>query len=173
MSTRVLFVVLLCCVMYSPTQAQSGSPVYKDPAFIDAILQQHNVYRSALHLPPLSWSPELALDALAWGKNLASDNKMKHDFSIRGKEGENLFTGTAGAYSPTEMVSFWGNEKKDFVYGTFPDCATSRSAVVGHYTQVIWKTTTVVGCALVSNGKLDYLVCRYAQPGNMVGQKPY
>jgi hypothetical protein len=30
-----------------------------------------------------------------------------------------------------------------------------------------------VGCALASNGKTDYLVCRYASPGNVYGEKPW
>lgn len=173
MPVKTFLAALLCLVIHSQTPAQSAQPVYKDPAFIETILKQHNLYRSALHLPALTWSPELALDALAWGKNQAKHNGMQHDYSIRGKEGENLFAGTAGAYSPTDMVEMWANERKDFVYGVFPDCGTSKSAMVGHYTQMVWKTTTSVGCALVSNGKLDILVCRYSPPGNMVGQKPY
>ena len=153
--------------------SQTGRPLYKDPAFIDTVLQHHNTYRSALHLPGLAWSDALASDALAWAKNLARIDKGQHDSGIRGKEGENIWWGTAGAYSSGDMVNFWGNEKDGFVYGIFPDCKASRSAVVGHYTQMIWKNTTLVGCALVSNGKMDYLVCRYSAPGNVVGEKPY
>jgi hypothetical protein len=131
------------------------------------------VYRDELNLPSLVWSADLAADAQAWADHLAEINKGAHDQDIRGKEGENIFWGTAGAYSWADMVSFWGNEKKAFVYGVFPDCKASRSAVVGHYTQVVWKNTRTVGCAVGSNGKMDYLVCRYAAPGNIMGEKPY
>jgi Cysteine-rich secretory protein family len=173
MPLKCLFVVMLCIIARSAVYSQVQKPMYKDTAFIAAILQQHNVYRSALHLPLLSWSPELASDAQAWAQNLARTDKGQHDLSIRGREGENLWWGTAGAFGFGEMVGFWGNEKKDFVYGTYPDCKSSNSAVVGHYTQVIWRSTTSVGCALVGNGKNDYLVCRYSPPGNEMGQKPY
>ena len=154
-------------------QAQSGAPLYKDPAFIDAVLKQHNVYRTALNEAPLAWSADLAADAQAWATHLAKEDNGEHDQSIRGQEGENIWWGTAGAFGYAAMVDFWAGEKKQFVYGTFPDVATSRRAVVGHYTQMVWKNTTSVGCALVSNGKKDYLVCRYSPPGNIVGQKPY
>ena len=167
------FLVLLLTAGLSRGYSQTGTPVYKDPAFIDAILKQHNIYRTALNLSPLVWSADLAADAEVWAKHLAAKDNGEHDQSARGKEGENIFWGTTGAYGYAEMVDFWASEKKQFVYGTFPDVTTSRKAVVGHYTQMIWKTTTSVGCALVGNGQKDYLVCRYSPPGNIVGQKPY
>jgi hypothetical protein len=71
------------------------------------------------------------------------------------------------------MVGAWGGEKKLFREGIFPNCKASHSAVVGHYTQIVWRNTTAVGCALVGNGTNDYLVCRYSTPGNIYGQKPY
>ncbi|MHA4811929.1 CAP domain-containing protein [Flavitalea flava] len=172
--------VLIICLMISvqfgvslPGFSQDRGAVYQDTTFINAVLNQHNQYRTALNLPPLAWSPDLASDALNWAQHLAKTDQGAHDMSIRGKEGENIWWGTTGGFTPTEMVGFWGNEKKDFVYGIFPDCSTSKSAVVGHYTQIIWKTTTSVGCALVSNKKKDFLVCRYSPPGNRIGAKPY
>ncbi|MDB5672173.1 MAG: Fis family transcriptional regulator, partial [Alphaproteobacteria bacterium] len=40
---------------------------------------------------------------------------------------------------------------------------------VAHYTQMIWRDTDRIGCALYSTRQWDYLVCRYAPPGNVVG----
>ena|SRR5580693_9019246 len=152
---------------------QQERTVYKDSAFISAILQDHNTYRTALQLPGLEWSPALAADALAWARHLAEIDKGQHDQDIVGKEGENLWWGTANAYSYKDMVGAWGGEKKLFREGIFPDCRANRAAVVGHYTQIVWRNTTSVGCALVGNGRNDYLVCRYSPPGNVYGQKPY
>ena len=151
-------------------RCQTASIVYKDSAFVSAILQQHNTYRAALQLPALSWSSALAKDALAWAQHLSKIDDGQHDRSIIGKEGENLWWGTAGAYSYSDMVGFWGSEKAAFHYGVFPDCG---KGMIGHYTQMIWRSTQSVGCALVSNGRKDFLVCRYAAPGNVYGQKPY
>ena len=153
-------------------RAQPGQPVYRDSAFVNAVLGQHNTYRAALQLPFLTWSDELAADARAWAVHLAAIGKGDHDLRIRGREGENIWWGTAGAFSYTDMVSFWGSEKKDFVNDVFPNCRQGK-AVVGHFTQVVWKNTTSVGCALASNGDTDYLVCRYSPAGNIIGQKPY
>jgi hypothetical protein len=40
---------------------------------------------------------------------------------------------------------------------------------VAHYTQIVWPTTTEVGCALASSATTDYFVCRYAPTGNKDG----
>jgi len=167
----LLIIFLLSFVLHG--YSQNKKTVYKDTDFIDAVLKQHNTYREALQLPALVWSPALATDALAWGQHLAELDKGQHDQSARGKEGENLWWGTADAYSYADMVGMWGNEKNSFKNGVFPDVATSHSAMVGHYTQIVWKNTTAVGCALVSNGRTDFLVCRYSTPGNVIGEKPY
>jgi len=168
---RYLFLFISICITLG-LHAQSAQPVYKDSAFVNALLRQHNNYRAAQQLPDLTWSGELAADAKAWAVHLAAIDKGDHDQSIRGREGENIWWGTAGAFSYSDMVGFWGSEKKNFVYDVFPNCRKGK-AVVGHYTQVVWKNTTSVGCALASNGLTDYLVCRYSPAGNIIDQKPY
>lgn len=167
------FVVLLPLMITLQGHAQPAKVVFNDSAFISSMLQQHNSYRAELRLPSLTWSPALAADAAMWAQHLTKSDKGEHDLSIRGQEGENLWWGTAGAYSYAEMVGYWGGEKRYFVYGTYPNCSTSRSAIVGHYTQIVWKNTQSVGCAFASNGKTDFLVCRYSPPGNVIGENPY
>ena len=152
---------------------QEGRTISTDSAFINAMLQHHNVYRSALGLPPLQWSPALASDATVYARHLAQIDKGQHDQDVIGKEGENLWWGTANAFAFGDMVEAWAAERKSFRLGFFPDCRASRSAMVGHYTQMVWRNTQSVGCALAGNGQNDYLVCRYSPPGNVIGQKPY
>jgi len=171
---KPFFTILLSLAACSFARCQTGKAVYNDPAFVKAVLEQHNHYRSALGLPPLTWSANLASDALGWAQQIAKLDQGQHDPRIRAvNEGENIWWGTEGAFSYVQMVDFWAAEKKDFVYGVFPNVKTRRAAVVGHYTQMIWKATSAVGCAVVGNGKTDFLVCRYSPPGNVEGEKPY
>jgi hypothetical protein len=86
--------------------------------------------------------------------------------------GENLWMGSHGAFSIEAMVSGWTSERRYFVPGVFPNnSSTGNWADVGHYTQLIWPTTTRVGCAIASTPRIDYLVCRYATAGNMDGTR--
>ncbi len=79
--------------------------------------------------------------------------------------------GTRGAYRYDEMVSAWAAERRDLVPGRVPNVSrTGRFGDVGHYTQMIWPTTTRVGCGFAGNRDTEYLVCRYSPPGNVVGR---
>lgn len=143
----------------------------------DDILAAHNRYRADLNIPPLEWSDQLASHAQGWAQHLArrGGRSLVHSSnSSRPGEGENLWMGTSGYYSYTQMVDSWGSEKRYFKGGTFPHVSTTGNwANVGHYTQIIWKNTQKVGCALATAGGYDILVCRYSPPGNYIGQPVY
>jgi len=69
-----------------------------------------------------------------------------------GREGENLWTGTRGAYRYREMVASWIAERRHFKNGVTPDFSTTGDySDVAHYTQIIWRGSKAVGCALASN----------------------
>lgn len=145
----------------------------KDDAMQREVLTTHNKYRAELNIPPLIWSKKLATNAGKWAHHLAhSDGRLYH--SKGSGEGENLWQGTAGYFSYSDKVEAWGREKKYFKKGVFPQVSTSENwSDVGHYTQMIWRDTTHVGCATVSVGNYDILVCRYSPPGNFIGKKVY
>jgi hypothetical protein len=137
------------------------------------ILTAHNQYRREVGVPDLVWSDDLARDAKTWSNQLASSGRFEHS-NDRNNQGENLWMGTSGAYSPTAMVKGWGDEKKHFRMGNFPEVSTTRNwSDVGHYTQMVWRNTTKVGCAVASGGGNDVLTCRYSSPGNYMGERPY
>lgn len=137
------------------------------------ILVAHNRYRAEVNVPPLSWSNALASGAQQWADHLASLGGQTI-FHSESEQGENIWRGTAGAYSYTQMVDLWGSEQQYFVYGTFPQVSTTGGwQDVGHYTQIIWRQTQQVGCGLQRAGGFDIFVCRYSPPGNYHGQQVY
>ena len=76
------------------------------------------------------------------------------------------------SFAIEEMVGSWAAEKALFVPGTVPNVSRSgHFGDVGHYTQMIWRTTMRVGCALHRGRSDDYLICRYSPPGNVVGAR--
>jgi Cysteine-rich secretory protein family len=63
------------------------------------------------------------------------------------------------------------DEKRLLEPGLLPAVSrTGRWADVAHYTQMVWPTTTRVGCAIFA-ADWDYLICRYSPPG-YIGGKP-
>jgi hypothetical protein len=139
------------------------------------LLAAHNRERSAAGIAPLAWDAELAAEAASWGGQLAAAGAFEHeDISDDDPQGENLWAGTSGAYAPEEMVEGWIEEKKYFRPGRFPDnSATGDYADVGHYTQLMWRDTDRVGCALAAGAEEEVLVCRYRTAGNVVGERPF
>ena len=136
------------------------------------LLAAHNRERSAAGIAPLAWDAALADEARQWGEELAAAGAFEH--ADQEEEGENLWAGTRGAYAPEEMVDGWIEEKKFFRPGRFPDnSSTGDYADVGHYTQLMWRDTDRVGCALADGTEEEVLVCRYRTAGNVVGERPF
>ena len=68
------------------------------------------------------------------------------------------------------MVQVMVDESRLFRPGFFPNNSVNGNwNAVAHYTQIVWPTTTEIGCALASSPTTDYFVCRYAPTGNKDG----
>lgn len=135
---------------------------------IDQIIQRHNYWRADVGVGELQYSEELAKDALIWAKKLKRKG-CAFEHSGNG-HGENLFKGTVGYYTAGDAIDAWGAEKKDYNYNK-NKCKSG--AMCGHYTQIVWKNTTKVGCAKIECEGMVTWVCNYDPPGNYIGQKPY
>ena len=135
------------------------------------LLAVHNRERGAVGAPPLAWDSGLAAAAANYGPALERLGKLAHsEPATRPGQGENLWMGTRDAYSLEEMVGSWADERRLFRPGRFPEVSASGHwSDVGHYTQMIWRTTSRVGCALHRGREWDFLICRYSPPGNVVG----
>lgn len=140
------------------------------------LLAAHNRERAALGIPRLNWNPKLEASARAWANHLGRTGRFEHspDNPHASPEGENLWAGTQGYYGPEAMVGLWAAEKRHFKPGRFPNNSrTGNVDSVGHYTQLMWRNTRSVGCALAKNRSEDVLVCRYSTAGNVYGQVPF
>lgn len=177
---RRVIVSLVLAVIASGAAAQERT-ARRSPAQPSAVedlnsrlLEAHNSARRAVGVPDLNWSPTLAEQAQVWAEALVASGRFEHDVA-RGAVGENLWTGWGRRFSPEEMVGAWTDEREDYVHGAFPDVRRRDGGPVGHYTQVVWRDTAEVGCALAlaDANRRAVLACRYSPPGNVIGRTAY
>ncbi|HYC94479.1 MAG TPA: CAP domain-containing protein [Sphingomicrobium sp.] len=172
------FLVLAMLLAAPATSATLPSPNWPAPAdrgemlLRQSTLRLHNQARSQFGVGPLAWSEELAAGAMAHAKYMAATGIYGHDRTPgrRRKSGENLWRGQRGVFAYDVMVQVMVDEARLFRPGTFPNNSVNGDwHAVAHYTQIVWPTTTEVGCALASSATTDYFVCRYAPTGNKDG----
>ncbi len=158
-----------------------------DQALIDEFVNAHNLARSgpldpppSPALPPVAWDAVLADSAYGYvAKCKASDGNMvdhnanrTQDYAALGGSGyvgENLYASQGSAAKPADAVTLWMSEAPSYDYA-------SNSGSAGHYTQVVWRASVRIGCAIVNCPGLRFpntILCDYAPGGNINGQRPY
>jgi len=123
------------------------------------ILERHNVYRCMHGVPPLKWSNSVQRGA----EQDVKANGFHH--TSREGVGENLAWRSSGLDGEAS-VDDWYNEI-DHTPGK-KGAVSQFGGHTGHYTQVVWKGTTHVGCGYHNK----VLSCQYSPPGNYGGQFP-
>ncbi|KAK7422176.1 hypothetical protein QQZ08_009644 [Neonectria magnoliae] len=121
----------------------------------------HNVARAEVGVKALTWDTKLAANAQKWATHLTTLGTLKH--ADVNDQGENLYmqSGTKTPYA--NATTMWIAEKSSYSGQAIDD----NFAIYGHYTQIVWSSTTKVGMAIAtgSNG-YTYVVARYSPPGN-------
>ncbi|KAF3342049.1 pathogenesis-related protein 1-like protein [Carex littledalei] len=163
MSVAKMFALFACVVvltMQSTTLAQNTQQDYLD---------SHNAARSAVSVADISWDDTVQAYAENYANQRKSDCSLVHS---GGQYGENLFMGSSTSYTGVDAVNLWVNEKQYYDYNT-NTCASGETC--GHYTQVVWRHSTQLGCARVEcdNNAGVFIICSYNPPGNYNGEKPY
>lgn len=174
--------VFTSVLLLSSLSIQAGNVVPVD------MLAAHNSYRSAVGSTALKWSDDLQSKAQKWADNL----KAQGCNSSHSGPGENLYYASAKrsatskdsngnwiweenvqAIDDKKVTDSWGSEKQWFDYSN-NECNAPDGEACGHYTQVVWKSSTEVGCGnAVCGDSSQVWVCNYSPAGNVTGQKPY
>lgn len=156
--------------IYYPNQTEPSSR----ETMVETIMAAHNDERRHWNVPPLTWDARLAADARSHAHLLAQKGYLQHA-SMEGRpdpQGENLWMGTRDAFGYEQMMAGFLDERRHYKPRAIPDISkTGNWLDTGHYSQIIWRTTTSVGCALASNREFDFLVCRYSPAGNIWGMR--
>ena len=155
------------------TSSNGGSCA--EPSELLGITELHNQVRSAVDtnspLPPLEWSCEIAAVAQAYADELAGRGcPLEHS---KNDYGENLYWASGGNPTAADAVEAWAAEERCYTYGEFPNTCTGACSSCGHYTQIVWRESTSLGCGQASCGNERVWVCNYDPPGNFLGERPY
>ena len=137
---------------------------------MEGVTEAHNKVRRPLGIPELVYSEEMAVVSAEWLEHLENNEgcDIEHDWSS--PLGENLYWSTAGA-GPAVVVKAWADEVEDYDYDS-NTCEPGRQC--GHYTQIVWSTTTIVGCASRRCAQCPEIwMCNYDPAGNRQGRRPY
>lgn len=152
--------------------------------FKQAVLDHHNIHRANHSAPALVWDETLA----GYAENTANGCVFAHDMNQGGGGyGQNLATwGTTGAMADLRIKSaamgitnqWYNDEMVNWgSYGAENPPSSQPLGDFGHFTQVVWKSSTKVGCATVqcpAGSVLSfpawYTVCNYNPPGNFGGR---
>ncbi|KAG7884765.1 hypothetical protein KL938_001892 [Ogataea parapolymorpha] len=155
-------------VLASSSISSSSSSVSASSlsSFAQTYLDRHNYFR-ALHedTPNLTWNDDVAKVAQNYADAYTCNGELVHSGnSLDGQSlGENLAYGynfaTAGA------VDAWYDEINQYNYSD-----PGYSEATGHFTQLVWKSSTEIGCAYKYCGSYlgYYIVCNYLPIGNLV-----
>lgn len=144
-------------------------------AEIDDIVRIHNEVRAEVGTAPLKWNCDLAKFGQSWANKDVfehSTNEERETIISGIAAGENLSADANPTTSAAKMLQGWIDEKP-FWNNDAKTCEAGK--VCGHYTQMVWKTTTEIGCGIIRNasvmgaewkGQTTYLVCNYSPAGN-------
>ena len=168
-----LTIIAVAAALFAGTAFAEPAPQAATGALAARLLAAHNKERTAVGAPPLQWDAALAVHAASYGPELARLRRLVHSpREGRPGERENLAMAWHGTLSPEDLVAMWSRERQLLEPGSylFPGSSrTGRWEDTAHYTQMVWPTTTHVGCAIYP-ADWDYLICRYSPPGNKDGK---
>ncbi|KAJ6120543.1 hypothetical protein N7523_004823 [Penicillium sp. IBT 18751x] len=147
-------------------------------AYQQAVLYNHNIHRSNHSAPSVDWSADLETSARA----LAAKCVYEHDTSIDGGGyGQNIGYGVGADQVGVMLTNLMYNDEINYFPTPYGESDPSMDDFEkwGHFSQIVWKGTTHVGCATVvcdglgnvdSSSSLPFTVCNYSPPGNYAGE---
>lgn len=134
------------------TTTRSGSsPVAGLSAELQAGLDATNNYRRQHNAPALEWDASITAQAAAYIAACPMGHSGAAGF------GENL---AWGYDSPSAAVKAWFDEVSAYNFA-----AGGFSGSTGHFTQLVWRDTASVGCAVNKACSMPTYICQYSPPG--------
>ncbi|XP_075217190.1 venom allergen 3-like [Lycorma delicatula] len=195
----IFLCIFLNCILYSNSKEILREGVTNEEKKL--IVQVHNHLRSCMvtgctkecsdyckvrdkqpkarSMQKMIWDDKLAEVAQNWANKCLFSHDDHRDDS-RFCVGQNIRLTTNSQRSGFNKADFngtiysWFGEIKDYNYSKYQK---DEKKMIGHYTQIVWTDTYLVGCGFTffeeNNYFHRYYVCNYGPCGNIIGEYPY
>ncbi|EXB37195.1 hypothetical protein L484_013560 [Morus notabilis] len=161
--SRISLALIMCILGLGVTESCCAQNTPQD------FLTPHNRARAEVGVGPMTWDDSVAAYAQRYANQRRGDCKLIHS---SGPYGENL-AWSSGDLSAAGAVKMWVAEKSLYDHNS-NKCVGKNPMGCLHYTQVVWRDSTRLGCAKVRcNSGGSFVICNYNPPGNYIGQWPY
>ncbi|EFX72964.1 hypothetical protein DAPPUDRAFT_325774 [Daphnia pulex] len=128
-------------------------------------LQAHNDYRKKHGVPPLVLDLNVTAAAENWAKTMAAENTLAYSDNKNYGENQYFHWGRRQVIGRNPVDSFY-EEIEDY---NFND--PEGPGFTSHFTQVVWKSTKLMGVGVAKSGDQGiYVAVFYYPKGNRVGQ---
>ncbi|KAI5301650.1 hypothetical protein KEM56_001500 [Ascosphaera pollenicola] len=156
----------------SPSTAAQSTNSYQQ-----MILDSHNLHRANHSAPALQWSSDLESSA----KLLAETCVYGHNTHLgSGGYGQNIGYGVSAEHVDRMITNMMYNDEEGFFEPYYGQANPGGDfEKYGHFTQMVWKDTTHIGCVTYtcqslqnsgSSQSLPYTVCNFLPAGNVGGE---
>ena len=170
MNKIILFILI---AFISCRNLRSAEDDFNFEQFQKEIVDRHNEYRKKHAASSLTVLKDLSTLCQHTVYNCKKIGGLQHggltmdDGTI---VGQNLYL-TSGMTDGGSVVDNWYSEIRYYDY----DNVDKGTIMAGHFTQVVWKSTKQIGCAIAFGPWKDfslssYIGCNYLPAGNVLGQ---
>ena len=168
---KVIFTLLLS---FSLCNNLGNQNKFNWDSYYKELINTHNKLRIKHGLPFLTQDKQLEKFAQDTANNSLISGTLKVGENFRDGKfyGQNLYLGTGNPHTGKYVAEYWYSEIDNYSFSTGK---TINGGPIGHFTQMVWKTTQKIGCAVAIGRwkvyKESYYICCYYYPGgNLSGQ---
>ena len=162
---KLIFTLLLYFTLFNNLEKKND---FNWDAYYTELVNTHNNLRRKHGLTFLvkdskleKFAQETANDSL-----IAGTLKLGESYRNGQYYGQNLYLGSGNPHTGKYVTEYWYSENANYNYSTGK---SNNGATIGHFTQIVWKITQKIGCAVAVGRwkvyKESYYICCYYYPG--------
>ena len=169
--SKILLIIILSFIACDNLRSLSN---FNWDQYYDDLVNTHNSLRAKHGVGKLIKDKKLEQFAQDTAYDSLNAETLKYGDIYKNGEflGINLYLGSGNARTGKYVAEYWYSENYNYSYST----GKSRNgSPVSHFTQLVWKNTKKIGCAVaIGRWKIYsqsyYICCYYSPGGNLSGR---